>query len=103
VRRIIVEQYTIARKLIEENADKMHAMAKALMEWETIDADQIKDIMEGREPTVSKDFVPRIVKNNHPDKPSGGSGAVPVNEDSVAAVPIITNPEQAQTAQSQGG
>ena len=37
VRRIIDEQYSLARKLIEENADKMHAMAKAMLEWETID------------------------------------------------------------------
>jgi cell division protease FtsH len=50
VRRIIDEQYTLARKLIEENADKMHAMARALLEWETLDASQINDIMEGREP-----------------------------------------------------
>jgi cell division protease FtsH len=47
-RRIIDEQYAVARKLIEENADKMHAMAKALLEFETIDADQIGDIMAGR-------------------------------------------------------
>ncbi len=33
VRRIIDEQYAIARKLIEENQDKMHKMAKALLEW----------------------------------------------------------------------
>jgi hypothetical protein len=45
IRRIIDEQYTIARKLIEDNKDKMHAMAQALLEWETIDSDQIDDIM----------------------------------------------------------
>ena len=33
VRRIIDEQYALARKLIEENQDKMHAMAHALLEW----------------------------------------------------------------------
>ena len=54
VRRIIDEQYAIARKLIEENRDKMEAMAKALLDWETIDADQIDDIMEGREPRPPK-------------------------------------------------
>jgi hypothetical protein len=37
VRRIIDEQYALARRLIEENSDKMHAMAKALLDWETID------------------------------------------------------------------
>jgi hypothetical protein len=50
IRRIIDEQYTIARKHIEDNKDKMHAMAKALLEWETIDADQIDDIMAGKPP-----------------------------------------------------
>ena len=46
IRRIIDEQYSLARRLIEENADKMHAMAKALLEWETIGIEQIDDIME---------------------------------------------------------
>ena len=50
IRRIIDEQYAIARKLIEDNQDKMHAMANALLEWETIDSDQIDDIMAGRPP-----------------------------------------------------
>jgi cell division protease FtsH len=54
IRRIIDEQYALARKLIEENRDKVEAMAKALLEIETIDADQIKDIMEGRPPRPSK-------------------------------------------------
>ena len=54
IRRIIDEQYALARKLIEENRDKVEAMAKALLEIETIDADQIKDIMEGRPPRAPK-------------------------------------------------
>ena len=54
VRRIIDEQYALARRLIEENRDKMDTMAKALLEWETIDADQIDDIMEGRPPRPPK-------------------------------------------------
>lgn len=59
VRRIIDTQYKIARDLIEGNADKMHAMAKALLEWETIDADQINDIMAGVEPKAPVDWAPR--------------------------------------------
>ena len=58
IRRIIDEQYAIARKLIEDNQDKMHAMAKALLEWETIDADQIDDIMAGKPPRPPKDWTP---------------------------------------------
>ncbi|MBU4045040.1 MAG: ATP-dependent zinc metalloprotease FtsH [Gammaproteobacteria bacterium] len=54
IRRILDEQYALARKLIEENRDKMEAMAKALLEWETIDADQINDIMAGNPPRPPK-------------------------------------------------
>lgn len=57
IRRILEEQYITARKLIEDNADKVEAMAQALLKWETIDADQIDDIMAGkppREPKVSQ-------------------------------------------------
>ncbi|MBU0688814.1 MAG: ATP-dependent zinc metalloprotease FtsH [Gammaproteobacteria bacterium] len=54
IRRILDEQYALARKLIEENRDKMEAMTKALLEWETIDADQIDDIMAGKPPRPPK-------------------------------------------------
>jgi cell division protease FtsH len=54
VRRIVDEQYAIARKLIEANKDKIEAMTQALLEWETIDSDQINDIMEGRPPRPPK-------------------------------------------------
>jgi len=48
IRRILDEQYSVARKLIEKNRRKVEAMAKALLEYETIDADQINDIMAGK-------------------------------------------------------
>ena len=64
IRRIIDEQYAIARKLIEDNQDKMHAMASALLEWETIDSDQIDDIMSGKPPRPPKDWVPSPVKSS---------------------------------------
>lgn len=84
VRRIIDEQYGRARKLIEDNADKMHAMAKALLEWETIDAEQIDEIMAGKVPTVPKDWTPRI-------PPAGGDG------DGSGSAPVI-KPDAAPTA-----
>ncbi len=58
VRRIIDEQYARARKLIEDNRDKIEAMAQALLKWETIDAEQIDDIMAGREPRPPKPVAP---------------------------------------------
>ena len=73
IRKIIDMQYALARKLIEENRDKIEAMTKALLEFETIDADQIKDIMEGRAPRA-----PKLSSKPMP-KPSsgGGSGEAP--------------------------
>ena len=71
VRRIIDEQYRIARDLIELHQDKMHAMATALLEWETIDGEQIEDIMQGKPPRPPKDWTPSPPK-------SGGTGGTPV-------------------------
>ena len=50
IRRIIDEQYALARQLLEDNRDKVEAMTQALLEWETIDAEQINDIMAGNPP-----------------------------------------------------
>ncbi len=54
IRKIIDQQYAVARKLLEDNRDKVEAMAKALLEMETIDADQIADIMGGKPPRPPK-------------------------------------------------
>jgi cell division protease FtsH len=67
IRRIIDQQYALARKLIEDNRDKVEAMTHALLEWETIDAEQIDDIMHGLPPRPPK---PAPVKPVTP--PSGG-------------------------------
>jgi cell division protease FtsH len=54
IRKIIDQQYAAARRILEDNKDKVHAMAGALLEFETIDAEQINDIMEGRKPRPPK-------------------------------------------------
>jgi cell division protease FtsH len=54
IRKIIDQQFALAKKLILENRDKVEAMAKALLELETIDAEQIQDIMDGRPPRPPK-------------------------------------------------
>jgi len=73
IRRIIDEQYGLARSLLEANRDKVEAMTAALLEWETIDAEQIDDIMAGRSPRP-----PKPTQSMSPNK-SGGStpGAAP--------------------------
>ncbi|HLE93133.1 MAG TPA: ATP-dependent zinc metalloprotease FtsH [Sulfuricaulis sp.] len=50
IRRIIDEQYARARAIIEENRDKVEKLAKSLLEWETLESDQIEAIMAGKEP-----------------------------------------------------
>jgi len=54
IRKIIDQQFGLAKKLIVDNRDKVEAMAKALLELETIDAEQIQDIMDGRPPRPPK-------------------------------------------------
>ena len=48
IRRIIDEQYAVSTKILTDHAPHVEAMTVALMEYETIDADQIADIMAGR-------------------------------------------------------
>ncbi len=50
VRRVIETNYKRAKGILETNLDKLHAMAEALIKYETIADDQIKDIMAGRAP-----------------------------------------------------
>jgi cell division protease FtsH len=57
VRRIIDRNYQRAKSILEEHEEKLHAMAKALMKYETIDVTQVQDIMEGREPKPPADWV----------------------------------------------
>ena len=80
IRRILDEQYGIARTLLEDNRDKVEAMMAALMEYETIDADQINDIMAGvavrpPKPSQSKPNPPR-------DSGSPGVSAAPAPQPS---------------------
>ena len=74
IRRILEEQYAVAQKILEENKDKVEAMTEALMQWETIDRDQVLDIMAGRPPRSPQDSAPRS------SAPSGGAGGTPVTD-----------------------
>jgi cell division protease FtsH len=75
VRRILDDQYKIARDLIETHKDLAHAMVKALLEWETIDREQIVDIMEGREPKPPRVYVAiNPVADHVIDSGSSGDG-----------------------------
>jgi cell division protease FtsH len=56
VRKIIDLNYERAAKILKENVDKLHMMAKALMKYETIDSTQVKAIMDGHEPDPPEDW-----------------------------------------------
>ena len=71
IRAILDKQYAVAKKILEENRDKVEVMVKALLEWETIDADQVNDIMAGKDPRPPK--YPPSAPNN-----GGGTGGTAV-------------------------
>lgn len=73
VRRILEEQYDVARNLIEGNKDKMDIMAEALLKWETIDRDQVLDIMNGLEPRDPKDYQVKDVTPNQDGNNNDGN------------------------------
>ena len=80
IKRILDEQYAVARKLIEKNKKKIEAMAKALLDFETIDSDQINDIMAGkkvRPPKPSKGYDSKPTKGGGSQGTSGNVSPQP--------------------------
>ncbi len=83
VRSIIDQCYGTAKQILTDNRDKLDAMADALMKYETIDAEQIDDIMAGRPPREPRDWsggtgtsgTPPAVQGERPETPIGGPAA----------------------------
>ena len=82
VRSIIDQCYGTAKQILTDNRDKLDAMADALMKYETIDAEQIDDIMAGRTPREPRDWTggtgtppPPVVQDERPETPIGGPAA----------------------------
>ncbi|MEH0165889.1 ATP-dependent zinc metalloprotease FtsH [Paucibacter sp. JuS9] len=78
MRRILDEQYAVAKSILDTNRDKVEAMTDALMKWETIDRDQVLDIMAGKPPRGPGETVA-------PNGGSSGGGTPPVNTDGAPA------------------
>jgi cell division protease FtsH len=76
IKVILDEQYKVARKLIEKNKKKIKAMVKALLEYETIDSDQINDVMAGKKVRAPKSSKHTQEKTNKKDHSAGPSGSV---------------------------
>jgi cell division protease FtsH len=79
IRRIVDQQYGLARRLIEENRDKVEVMARALLEWETIDAEQIDDIMAGRPPRPPKPATPPAAPHSDAQPPAAAGSTTTQN------------------------
>ncbi|NIF19758.1 ATP-dependent zinc metalloprotease FtsH [Pantoea sp. Cy-639] len=82
VRSIIDHCYATAKQILTDNRDKLDAMAEALMKYETIDADQIDDIMAGRTPREPRDWDNdagtsgnQASQDDRPESPIGGPAA----------------------------
>ena len=85
VRSIIDRNYQRSTKILEENEQRLHVMASALIRYETIDVEQIKDIMEGREPRPPQDWSdqsppggdsPVVEDENDGEQSPSGSGSI---------------------------
>jgi cell division protease FtsH len=78
IRLLIDSQYALAKKILQENKDKVEAMVAALLEWETIDAEQINDIMAGRPPKPPKPVAATAFGNSAGGgTPSSATGSAP--------------------------
>jgi len=85
VRKIIDANYSRAKEILGENVEKLHVMAKALVKYETIDSDQIKDIMDGKEPRPPQDWdtsddTPTDTGSKVSEKEAPGSIGGPASE-----------------------
>ncbi|BET26876.1 ATP-dependent zinc metalloprotease FtsH [Limnobacter thiooxidans] len=89
IRKIIDSQYKVAWDILDQNRDKVHLMAKTLLEWETIDADQINDIMDGnnpRPPSSGGSSTPPT--GGSPSSSGGGEKVVPAAQPAPAAMSV---------------
>jgi len=80
VREVIDTAYNKARQILTDDIEKLHAMATALLQYETIDKEQIAAIMQGREPGPPRDWHPR-------DSNTGMGGGKPATTPGVAPAP----------------
>ncbi|MCR2745579.1 ATP-dependent zinc metalloprotease FtsH [Limnobacter parvus] len=90
IRKIIDSQYKVAWDILDQNRDKVHLMAKSLLEWETIDADQINDIMDGKDPRPPSAGGSTPPTGGSPSSSGGGGGekVVPTPQPAPAAMSV---------------
>src|SRR5206468_1554484 len=83
VRRVIESNYQRARQILTSALDKLHTMADALMKYETIDEEQLKDLMAGRTPKPPEGWD-EALSNKPPqapaEGPAAGGGPIPAGQ-----------------------
>src|SRR5579885_1560669 len=77
VRRVIESNYQRARQILTSSIDKLHLMAEALIKYETIDEEQLKDIMAGKPPRPPAGWDDALT-NKPPTKPTAGQPVAPI-------------------------
>ncbi len=85
VREVIDTAYNRARQILTDDTEKLHTMAAALLQYETIDKEQIAAIMEGREPGPPRDWRPR-------DSNTGMGGGKPAAAPEASPAPPSSRP-----------
>lgn len=98
IRRILDQQYEIAYKILDKERDKMETMCKALMEWETIDRDQVLEIMEGKQPSPPKDYSHNIRQDN--DVATENQASATTNDSTVPSAPTDNSREEVEYTES---
>ncbi|MEZ5499423.1 MAG: ATP-dependent zinc metalloprotease FtsH [Steroidobacteraceae bacterium] len=81
VRRVVQSNYDRAREILATNIEKLHAMASALVKYETIDEGQLQDIMAGKEPRQPSDWDDSIGRGDGDDQ-GGQVGVEPAQPSS---------------------
>jgi cell division protease FtsH len=71
IRHVIEANYKRAREILVASLDKLHIMAEALVKYETLGDEQLKDIMEGRTPKPPADWDDAL-SNKPPKAPTEG-------------------------------
>jgi len=79
IRAFIDRNYQRAEQLLKDNIDKLHSMAEALIKYETIDSDQIDDIMNGKDPRPPRDWT----QPSSADSAGGDAASAPKGDGSV--------------------
>ncbi|QQS17044.1 MAG: ATP-dependent zinc metalloprotease FtsH [Neisseriales bacterium] len=92
IRQLINQQYQLARRLLDKNRDKVEAMAKALLEWETLDTAQIDDIMAGKAPKPPKKEPPIVARGAVATSVKGQRGITKASTKKAAGTKRTTNP-----------